>query len=53
MLLEYGPGVSAETAQRAVVQVFAFGRVPCLKPRGHRAEVAQSLLIGRLWLGAE
>ncbi len=45
LLLEYGPGVSAETAQRTVVQVFASGRVPSLKPLGHRAEVAVSALM--------
>ncbi len=53
LLLEYGPGVSAETVQRAVVQVLASGRVPSLEPRGYRAEVAVSALLGRLRLGAE
>ncbi len=51
--LEYGPGVSAEPAQRAVVQAFASGWVPSLKPRGYRAEMAVSAFLGRLWLGTE
>ncbi len=53
LLLEYGSGVSAEMARRTVVEVLASGRVPCREPRGHRAEIALSALLGRLWLGAE
>jgi hypothetical protein len=53
LIVECGPGVFAETARRAVVQLLASGRIPSLEPRGHRAEVALSALIGRLWVGAE
>jgi hypothetical protein len=53
LIVESGPGVSADTARRTVAQVFAAGRLPPLAPRGPRRDLALIDVIGRLWLGAE